>query len=95
VVECDGERVSSVSEKPQLQFLVNAGIYLLDPSALQYIPAGQNYDMPDLIQRLISEGRTVVRFPIVEYWLDVGRLADYETAQEDVRNGRISLLCKS
>ena len=45
--------------------------------------------MTDLVKRLLDEGRTVVSFPIVEYWQDVGRHEDYEQAQEDVRNGRI------
>ena len=89
VVECEGEQVARVSEKPQLRFLVNAGIYLLEPSVLQYIPAAQNFDMPDLISRLVAEQQTVVSFPILEYWLDIGRHADYQTAQDDVRNGRM------
>jgi dTDP-glucose pyrophosphorylase/CBS domain-containing protein len=90
VVECDGARVCKVSEKPQMPFLVNAGIYLIEPAALHFIPRGRNFDMPDLIQRLITENLTVVSFPILEYWLDIGRPGDYETAQEDVRMGRIS-----
>ena len=90
VIECNGPNVCNVSEKPRLQFLVNAGIYLLDPSARQHIPTGRNSDMTDLIQHLVAENLPVVSFPIVEYWLDVGRPADYERAQEDVRNGRIS-----
>jgi dTDP-glucose pyrophosphorylase/CBS domain-containing protein len=90
VLECSGAKVCKVSEKPQLNFLVNAGIYLIEPEALEYIPRGRNFDMPDLIQSLIGDKRTVVSFPILEYWLDVGRPADYATAQEDVRSGRIS-----
>ncbi len=90
VVECDGARVCKISEKPQMPFLVNAGIYLIEPTALQFIPRGRNFDMPDLIQRLIAENLMVASFPILEYWLDVGRPGDYATAQEDVRMGRIS-----
>jgi NDP-sugar pyrophosphorylase family protein len=90
VVECTGARVDKVSEKPQMPFLVNAGVYLIEPTALQFIPPGRNFDMPDLIQRLITENLIVVSFPILEYWLDIGRPGDYETAQEDVRTWRIS-----
>lgn len=89
VVECLGEKVCKVSEKPRLHFLVNAGIYLLEPSALQCIPNRKTFDMPELIELLISEGHLVVGFPIVEYWRDIGRPTDYETAQEDVLAGRI------
>ncbi len=89
VIECVGERVVRLTEKPQLNFLINAGLYLLEPSVYRYIPDGRRFDMTDLIERLIQEGRPVVSFPIVEYWLDVGRHADYEKAQEDVKSGKL------
>jgi dTDP-glucose pyrophosphorylase/CBS domain-containing protein len=90
VIEYDGTKVSGVSEKPQLQFLVNAGIYLLEPSARKFIPSNKRFDMTDLIQKLVAENCRVASFPIVEYWLDVGQPADFAQAQEDVVNGRIS-----
>jgi dTDP-glucose pyrophosphorylase len=88
VVECEGPHVRQVREKPQIRFLVNAGIYLLEPAVHQYIPSGQHLDMTDLIQRLLENGRPVVSFPIVEYWLDIGQYEDYRQAQEDVKSGR-------
>jgi len=81
VIECDGSEVHSLREKPRLQFLVNAGIYLLQPAAYRCIPEGRRYDMTDLIQRLLAERYRVVSFPIVESWIDIGRHADYEHAQ--------------
>lgn len=90
VMECEGSYVRQIREKPRLNFLVNAGIYLLEPSLSAYIPNGQRFDMTDLIERLLDEGRSVVSFPIVEYWLDIGQHADYEQAQEDVKSGRFS-----
>lgn len=90
VIECRGPDILGVSEKPMMPFLVNAGIYLLEPQVREYIPAGKRFDMPDLIQSLIRADRKVVSFPIVEYWLDIGRPGDYARAQEDVRSGRIS-----
>lgn len=90
VMECDGPYVRQVREKPLLSFLVNAGIYLLAPSVYRYIPDGQRFDMTDLIQQLLDDGRPVVSFPIVEYWLDIGQHADYEQAQIDVTSGRLS-----
>ena len=85
VVECEGSYIRSLKEKPSMKFLVNAGIYLLEPSAHGCIPAGEHYNMTDLIQHLISEGRPVVSFPIHEYWLDIGARAEYEQAQEESR----------
>jgi len=90
VMECEGTKILGVSEKPKMQFLVNAGIYLLEPRARNCIPAGQKFDMTDLIQCLIRENRAVVSFPIVEYWLDIGRYPDYEKALSDLENGRLN-----
>jgi dTDP-glucose pyrophosphorylase len=88
VVECDDVRVMDLTEKPRIRLLVNAGIYLLEPGAWDFIPGGRRFDMTDLIRRLLDEGQVVVGYPIIEYWQDVGRHEDYNRAQEDVRDGR-------
>jgi dTDP-glucose pyrophosphorylase len=88
VIESDGVEVTGVHEKPVLNFFVNAGIYLLEPSVHAHIPQGERFDMTDLIKRLLAEGRPVASFPIVEYWLDIGQHADYQRAQEDVKSGK-------
>jgi len=88
VIETQGTRVIGVNEKPVYKFFVNAGIYLLQPALEEFIPSAERFDMTDLIEKLISGGRTVVSFPIMEYWLDIGRIADYERAQEDVKSGK-------
>lgn len=88
VLECDGPRVVGIREKPVVTFLVNAGIYLLEPSAQRLIPHDRPFDMTDLISRMIKEGRPMVSYPVVEYWLDVGSQADYQRAQDDARDGR-------
>jgi dTDP-glucose pyrophosphorylase len=87
VMECEGPNILGVSEKPRMQFLVNAGIYLMEPRARNYIPGDRKFDMTDLIQSLIREQRTVVSFPILEYWLDIGQHADYEKANSDFKSG--------
>jgi len=85
VVETDGLLVTAVTEKPSIKFFVNAGIYLMSPSARQFIPSGESFDMPQLIDALVKAGRKVISFPVWEYWLDVGRQEDYERAKQDVR----------
>ncbi len=88
VVDCNGPFVKEVREKPSYRFFVNAGIYLLEPGVVSSIPNGEHYDMTDLIQLLLDEGRTVANFAIMEYWLDIGKHDDYVKAQDDVKNGR-------
>jgi dTDP-glucose pyrophosphorylase/CBS domain-containing protein len=87
VVELDEVRINCIREKPSFNFFINAGIYLLEPDVSEYIPSGRRFDMTELIQALIEAGKVVVSFPIMEYWLDIGRHEDYVRAQEDVRNG--------
>lgn len=90
VIDCEGALIKKICEKPTHKFLVNAGIYLLDPVAHRYIPKNQRFDMPELIEKLIAAGKRVVSFPIMEYWLDIGQHADYQRAQLDVENRRLS-----
>lgn len=87
VVELDEVHVNHIQEKPSFNFFINAGAYLLEPEACDFIPSGRPFDMTELIQALIEAGKVVVSFPIMEYWLDIGRHEDYAKAQEDVRNG--------
>lgn len=89
VVDCDDVRITRIEEKPCHSYFINAGTYLLDPAAWDRIPEGSRFDMTDLIRVLIDAGETVVGFPIMEYWIDVGRHEDYMKAQELVLKGEL------
>ncbi len=80
VVQTKGDKVIDIVEKPIHKFFVNAGIYLLSPKVLEYIPKDEFYDMPSLFEKLIEENRVTLSFPIHEYWLDIGRISDFEKA---------------
>ena len=84
VVERDGVDITGITEKPVITQFISGGIYLMNPDALQLIPERKPYDMPELLNALISSGKRVVGFPIREYWLDIGRVEDYEKAQEEI-----------
>ena len=81
VVECEGPAICRLKEKPQVNFLVNAGIYLLEPSVYDFVANGAPLQMTDLITSLLEAGRSVISFPIFEQWLDIGQHADYAQAQ--------------
>lgn len=89
VMECEGAEVRKLTEKPLLNFFVNAGIYLLEPVVYRYIPNGEQFDMTDLIQRLLEAGKRVVSFPVREYWLDIGLPENYEKAQKEVTQWKV------
>lgn len=80
VVEVDEQAVLSIVEKPMKSFLVNAGIYLIEPGCLPMIPPGEFYDMPTLLDDLLGQGKPVGYFPLYESWMDIGRIEDYQLA---------------
>jgi dTDP-glucose pyrophosphorylase len=83
VVDLDENRVVAITEKPEQQHFVNAGIYVLDPAVVAGLEPGRRLDMTALAQEVGAAGGSVAAFPIREYWLDIGQPADFEKAQED------------
>lgn len=83
VIETDSHRIRRLHEKPTERYLVNAGIYVLQPEALDLIPEGTFYDMTDLFERALRRGGETVVFPVREYWRDIGRVEDFREANGD------------
>ena len=83
VVNVNGVNIVSIEEKPVHQFFVNGGIYILSNDALREIPGGVFFDMPSLFQELNLLDKKIVAYPLREYWLDIGRLDEYERAQRE------------
>jgi len=83
VVKMNDNKIVEISEKPVQKFFVSAGIYMLSPEILDLIPKNEFYDMPTLFEKAISKGKNVISFPIHEYWIDIGRLEEYQKANEE------------
>lgn len=83
VVCMSSGEVVAVEEKPLQSWFVNAGIYVLDPTALDFIPDDGPFDMPELIRDILARGRRAGAFPIHEYWRDIGAYSDYQLANVD------------
>lgn len=83
VVRLNGERIRTIEEKPVQSFFVNAGIYVLSPEALDHLPTKTLFDMPTLFEHLILAGKTTAAYQLREYWLDIGRPAEFEQAQKE------------
>ncbi|PSK94447.1 nucleotidyltransferase family protein [Taibaiella chishuiensis] len=87
VLEADGDNViHSLKEKPRYTYYSNAGIYLMKKSVIDHIPDAQFYNVTDLIEALVGMKKKVVSFPILGYWLDIGKHEDYRKAQEDIKH---------
>lgn len=86
VVRMDDIAVTGMDEKPIIGYFINAGIYCLDPKLIDYIPEDQYYDFNVLINQAISDELSIGSFPITEYWMDIGQMADYQKAANDYYN---------
>lgn len=84
VVEVNDHRLESITEKPVQRFFINAGIYVLEPAVLKWIPHNHAMDMTELLQLLLERNHLIGAFPIHEYWTDIGRMDDYLRAQEEI-----------
>ncbi len=83
VIDNDGHRIRQIREKPTQNFLVNAGVYVLEPDVLDLIPRDEFFDMPTLIDDLIKRGQHVCLFPLREYWIDIGRHDELDKAMNE------------
>ena len=82
VVHTDGVDIAGFEEKPTIRSRINAGIYALNPDALDYLSSGNHCDMPTLFERLQASAHRTIVYPMHEPWLDVGRPADLERARQ-------------
>jgi len=75
-------------EKPRLSYLVSMGIYVFEPEILNFIPKGEKFDFPDLMQLLLEKDKNVAIYNSDDFWLDIGRPDDYQKAVEEFEKDR-------
>lgn len=83
VVQTEGVEIVGFEEKPVARSHINAGVYALDPDALDSLSGEARCDMPTLFERLQAEALRTVAYPMHEPWLDVGRPDDLAAARRD------------
>jgi len=83
VVKTSGIDIVELQEKPMIRSYINAGVYALSPSVLNYLMNGVHCDMPSLFDLLRSKSLRTVAYPMHEQWLDVGNPSDLEFANSN------------
>ena len=83
VIESEGNKIKSMVEKPIQRFHVNAGIYVVSRRIIEQVKNNEIIDMPTLLERYLDEN--IIMFPFHEYWLDIGRMDDFNRAQVDIK----------
>jgi dTDP-glucose pyrophosphorylase len=86
VLDIEENSIKGFREKPRYTYFSNAGIYLVKQELLSLIPPNIFFNATDFIQKLIDENKRIVRFPILGYWVDIGRHEDYIKVQEMVKH---------
>lgn len=75
-------KFSGIEEKPRISNYIAAGVYYLSPHIVHLVKPNQRIDMPDLLNLGKEIGQTIGLFPIHEYWADVGKPSDLESANK-------------
>ena len=88
VLQLTGSQLIGIEEKPFQNFFINAGIYVLTPELLNFVPKKTRFDMPDLINKIIKNNKKIGCYPISDFWLDIGNPKDYIKANQEY--GKIS-----
>ncbi len=78
----EGDYITTVEEKPDLEHQVVGGIYVIKPALLDLIPENTYYGIDNLIKDMLAQKMPVARYLIEDYWLDIGQVDDYQVAQE-------------
>jgi len=75
--------LQTIREKPTESWFVSAGIYVIGRAALDHVERGIRIDMPTVLERIVANKGRVAIYPIREYWLDIGRMEDFEQAHAE------------
>lgn len=77
--------VTGIEEKPDIITYALAGIYIMDPKIMGMIPENEYYGMDSLMKKMIAQKNPISKYELEGYWLDIGRMDDYENAQKDFK----------
>lgn len=75
--------VTGIEEKPDLITYALAGIYIMKPGIFNLIPENTYFGMDILIKNMLSDKLPIAKYELSEYWLDIGRIDDFQIAQKD------------
>lgn len=81
-IHYEGDFVTGIEEKPDVETEILAGIYVMKPGIFEVIPENEYYGMDTLICEMLDQKRPVAKYDVREIWLDIGQIPDYERAQD-------------
>ena len=86
ILDLEGRNIKGLLEKPKYNYYANAGIYLIKKKAIDEIPENTFFNATDLVEKLIAEGKRVIRYPLNGTWIDIGNPQEYQKANDLVKH---------
>lgn len=86
ILDLDGRNIKGLIEKPKYNYYANAGIYLIKKRALAEIPENTFFHATHLVEKLIAQGKKVIRYPLNGTWIDIGTPQEYQKAKDLVKH---------
>ena len=86
ILDLDGRNIKGLLEKPKYNYYANAGIYLIKKRALAEIPENTFFHATHLIEKLIAQGKKVIRYPLNGTWIDIGTPQEYQKAKDLIKH---------
>ena len=80
VVQTKGVFITGFEEKPTQAFLINAGVYVMEPDCFVFLQEGKEINMSDLFETLIGHNLPTLAYLIHESWIDIGGHDEFATA---------------
>lgn len=81
-IHFQGDLVTNIEEKPDIITYALAGIYIMKPEIIDLIPPDEYFGMDHLMKKMLNAKMPITKYDINEYWLDIGRIEDYDNAQQ-------------
>jgi NDP-sugar pyrophosphorylase family protein len=86
IFDLEDNHIKGLREKPTYNYYANGGIYLFKHKLLDLIPSDVFFNATDFIELLIEKDYNVIRFPLIGYWIDIGKHEDFKKVQEFVKH---------
>lgn len=85
VVESKDRLITAMVEKPTYRYHINTGIYVLSPECVASVEPNMKIDLPTLLAERMEKKNKIGIYASYDYWLDIGQMADYQKAQQDIK----------
>ena len=89
ILEAENGIIKRLSEKPSYTYYANAGIYMFKASLIEQLEKNAFMNATDFCDSMLSDSRKVTVYPILGYWLDIGRHEDFQKANEDIKHIKV------